>query len=77
MPRGFQGESVAQEARGGSRAAVERGRAAASRSFQTSPMEDSSRFQQASRQRDERGSYDPGDIATEALTFDQHASSIK
>ena len=71
MPRGFQGESVAQEARGGSRAAVERGRAAASRSFQTSPMEDSSRFQQASRQRDERGSYDPGDIATEALTFDQ------
>lgn len=71
MPRGFQGESVAQEARGGSRAAVERGRAAASRSFQTSPMEDSSRFQQASRERDERGSYNPGNIAREALTFDQ------
>ena len=71
MPRGFQGESVAQEARGGSRAAVERGRAAASRSFQTSPMEDSSRFEQANPNRDERGSYNPGDIAREALTYDQ------
>jgi len=71
MPRGFRGESVAQEARGGSRAAVERGRAAASRSFQTAPMEDSSRFEQANPNRDERGSYNPGDIAREALTFDQ------
>jgi len=34
-------------------------------------MEDSSRFQQASRERDERGSYNPGNIAREALTFDQ------
>lgn len=71
MPRGFRGESVAQEARGGSRAAVERGRAAASRSFQTAPMEDSSRFEQANPNRDERGSYNPGDIAREALTYDQ------
>ena len=71
MPRGFRGESVAQEARGGSRAAVERGRAAASRSFQTAPMEDPSRFEQANPNRDERGSYNPGDIAREALTYDQ------
>ena len=71
MPRGFQGESVAQEARGGSRAAVERGRAAASRSFQTSPMEDSSRFQQGSRETEGQSSFDLGNTTPEALTYDQ------
>ena len=34
-------------------------------------MEDSSRFEQANPNRDERGSYNPGDIAREALTYDQ------
>ena len=71
MPRGFQGESVAQEARGGSRTAVERGRAAASRSFQTSPMEDSSRFQQGSRETEGQSSFDLGNTTPEALTYDQ------
>jgi len=71
MPRGFQGESVAQEARGGSRAAVDRGRAAASRSFQTSPMEDSSRFQQGNRETEGQSSFDLGNTTPEALTYDQ------
>jgi len=71
MPRGFQGESVEQEARGGSRAAVERGRTAASRSFQTSPTEDSSRFQQGSRDTEGQSSFDLGNTTPEALTYDQ------